>query len=44
MNPLGMGVGLLVAKTIVEAHKGNIFIESTGEGGEVVVEIKFLVA
>jgi signal transduction histidine kinase len=28
LNPLGMGVGLLVAKTIVEAHKGAISIQS----------------
>ncbi|MES2087914.1 MAG: ATP-binding protein [Patescibacteria group bacterium] len=33
VNPLGMGVGLLVAKTIVQAHRGTISVESNGEGG-----------
>ena len=29
VNPTGMGVGLLVAKTIIEAHKGSIALESS---------------
>src|SRR3990167_1864314 len=32
VHPLGMGVGLLVAKTIIEAHRGKISVESRGEG------------
>jgi two-component system sensor histidine kinase ResE len=33
VNPTGMGVGLLVAKTIIEAHKGSIALESSTEKG-----------
>jgi len=32
VNPAGMGVGLLVAKTIIEAHRGRIALESSEEG------------
>ena len=32
LNPNGMGVSLLVAKTIVEAQGGKIWAESEGEG------------
>ena len=34
VNPTGMGVGLLVAKTIIEAHGGSIKCEKS-EGGRV---------
>ena len=41
VNPLGMGVGLLTAKTIVVAHRGHISFSSEGEekGAEVRVEM-----
>lgn len=35
INPTGMGVGLLVAKTIIEAHKGSIKLESSTEKGTI---------
>ena len=31
VNPTGMGVGLLVAKTILTAHRGTITLESSEE-------------
>ena len=31
INPYGMGVGLLVARTIIKAHGGSISIDSDGE-------------
>lgn len=33
VNPAGMGVGLLVAKTIIEAHKGSIVLGPSTEKG-----------
>ncbi len=44
VNPSGMGVGLLVAKTIVEAHHGSIVLESDGVKKEVKIEIKLPIA
>ncbi|MBP9847213.1 MAG: hypothetical protein KBD43_14230 [Saprospiraceae bacterium] len=32
MNPIGMGVGLHVARSIIRAHHGELTIESDGEG------------
>jgi signal transduction histidine kinase len=31
-NSSGLGLGLYVAKVIVEQHKGKIWVESKGEG------------
>jgi len=44
-NPLGMGVGLLVAKTIVEAHKGTISIRPNvnSRGARVVMQLPLAV-
>jgi signal transduction histidine kinase len=43
-NPLGMGVGLLVARTIIEAHKGAISIQPNPDsrGAKVVIELPFV--
>ena len=40
-NPIGMGIGLSVARAIAEAHHGNIEISSEGEnrGAEVVLTL-----
>jgi len=32
LNPIGMGVGLSVARAIVSAHHGELTLESDGEG------------
>ncbi|OHA23733.1 MAG: hypothetical protein A3H57_05015 [Candidatus Taylorbacteria bacterium RIFCSPLOWO2_02_FULL_43_11] len=40
INPLGMGVGLLVAKTIVLAHRGNIYFDSPGENCGFIVTVE----
>jgi signal transduction histidine kinase len=39
LNPTGMGVSLLVAKTIIERHGGNIKVESTTEGTSFLIRI-----
>jgi len=39
-NPVGMGVGLSVARAIVRAHHGELTIESEGEGKGARVIIK----
>ena len=39
LNPLGMGVGLLVAKAIINANHGDISIDSKGDGKTVVATI-----
>jgi signal transduction histidine kinase len=38
-NPIGMGIGLQVAKAIINGHKGQINIESQGENYGACVEI-----
>ncbi len=38
-NPIGMGIGLQVAKAIISGHKGKISIESLGENYGACVEI-----
>lgn len=41
LNPLGMGVSLLVAKTIMSAHRGVISLTAINEGGvEATLEFK----
>ena len=39
LNPLGMGVGLLVAKAIINANHGDISIDSKEDGKTVVATI-----
>jgi len=40
VNPTGMGVGLLVVKTIIEAHKGSLALESSeGERTRFVISL-----
>lgn len=43
-HPIGMGIGLSVARAIVRAHRGEITIESPGEnmGATVIVTLPFL--
>ena len=43
MNPTGMGVGLSVAQAIIRAHKGELRIESEGEGlgAGVIIKLPF---
>ena len=39
----GNGIGLYIVKTIVEAHQGDIFVESTvGEGSTFIIELPLL--
>jgi signal transduction histidine kinase len=41
-NPIGMGIGLSVARAVVRAHHGDLMIESAGEnmGAKVVIRMK----
>jgi len=39
VNPVGMGIGLYLAKSIIEAHHGNLSISSDGENLGATVEI-----
>ena len=42
VNPMGMGVGLLVAKTIIAAHGGKIKVENTNIINSFVIEMPIL--